>query len=120
MAEKTARKPTPRIGKARGGRPTNAEALRRRIEAASIDPDLIDPRKIPAGIAIDTTASASARVAACRTLLTLSHPLLPALAAKVEDTVKDDPLTRRALQIQAARFRLLIVSDLVSAWRIVS
>ncbi|MFK5598309.1 hypothetical protein ACFZ8E_15145 [Methylobacterium sp. HMF5984] len=80
--------------------------LRRRIEAASIDPDLVDPREIPPGIAIDKSATTSARVAACRTLLTLSHPLLPALTTEVEDTEKDDPLTRRAMQIQVARGRM--------------
>ena len=32
--------------------------LRRRIEAARIDPNLVDPREIPPGIAIDKSASA--------------------------------------------------------------
>lgn len=100
---KTAGKLAPRTGKARGGRPSRADLLRRRIEAASIDPELIDARKILAGIAIDQSASASARVAACKALLHLAEPVLQALAAEVEDEAKDDPLTRRALQIAAAR-----------------
>ena len=110
MAEKarrnTSSKPPARAGKAKGGRPTRAEALRRRIEAVGVDPDLVDPLKILAGIAIDETASASARVAACRVLIAHSGRFIAVPPPQPEDDDEPKPrdvLTERALQLMAGR-----------------
>ena len=109
MAEKprskTPGKPPVRTGAARGGRPTNAEIMRRRVEAAGIDPALVDPRKILAAIAVDGSASAAARVSACRVLL--AHEarlaaLVAAPAAEDEEPIPVDLVTERALALMAA------------------
>jgi hypothetical protein len=97
MADKAKSKP----GRNLGGRPTRGEALRRAIAAIGVDPSLVDPKRILAGIAIDEAAPATARVAACRILLAHSGTMLPALPVEVEDEVEDE-LSRRALQIHAA------------------
>jgi len=99
-------KPPTRSGKAKGGRPTRAEALRRRIEAVQIDPDAIDPLQILAALAIDQTASASARVAACRTLIAYSGRLIPLTPREQDEDDEPKPrdlLTERALQLMASR-----------------
>ena len=102
---KTPPKPPARAGAARGGRPTKADALRRRIEAAGIDPALIDPRRILAAIAIDEAAPHAARVTACRTLLAHEARLAALVAAPTDD--QDEPIprdlvTERALALMAA------------------
>jgi hypothetical protein len=54
------------------GRPTRAEAAARRIAAQAateIDPSSVDPRKVLAQIAADTSAPSAARVTACRLLM---------------------------------------------------
>jgi len=110
MAEKprskTLPKPQARTGTARGGRPTKAEALRRRIEAVGMDPDQVDPLRILAGIAVDTSASAAARVSACRVLIANSGRLIPIPPPRAEDDDEQKPrdvLTERALQLMAGR-----------------
>jgi hypothetical protein len=110
MADKagsrTASKPSIRTDKARGGRPTRAEALRRRIEAVGVSPDSVDPLRVLAGIAIDETASAAARVSACRVLLAHSAsfiPVPPPLVDDEEDPPPRDMLTERALALLAGR-----------------
>jgi hypothetical protein len=68
MANKTTL--TPEAPRRRRGRPTKEEEVRRALaELGGIDPATIDPRKILAAIASDPGAPASARVAACKTLL---------------------------------------------------
>lgn len=103
---KTLRKPPERSGRAKGGRPTRAEALRRRIEAVGVDPDLVDPLKVLAGIAVDESASAPARVAACRVLIQHSGRFIPLPPPQPEDDDEPKPrdvLTERALQLMAGR-----------------
>ena len=51
----------------RRGRPTRAEASEKAL--AGVDADKIDPRAILERIAADTSAPATARVAACKALL---------------------------------------------------
>jgi len=105
-----AEKPSPKTltkPPARGGRPTKAEALRRRIEAVGVDPDQVDPRRVLAGIAIDPAASAAARVSACRTLLLHEARLAALVAAPVaadedEPSMPVDAVTERALALLAA------------------
>lgn len=102
---KTPSKPPARTGAARGGRPTRAEAMRRRIEAVGVDPDAVDPRRVLAGIAIDPSASAAARVSACRVLLAHEARLAALVAAPVaddEDPIPVDLVTERALALMAA------------------
>jgi hypothetical protein len=51
------------------GRPSREDELRRAMAEFGIDPELVDPRRVLASIAVDTNAPASARVAAARALL---------------------------------------------------
>lgn len=105
-SSKTSQKPQPRVGRAKGGRPTRAETLRRRALACGVDPQWIDPLRILAGLAIDETAPPAARVAACRVLLANSGrllPLQPPVPAEDNEVVKEDALTRRALELMAGR-----------------
>lgn len=103
---KTSKNLKPRTGAARGGRPTKADALRRRIEAAGIDPSLVDPRRILSAIAIDEDAPHAARVTACRTLLAHEARLAALVAAPVADEdeapMPVDAVTERALALMAA------------------
>ena len=103
---RTPSKPSTRSGKARGGRPTRAEALRRRIAVVGVDPDLVDPLRVLAGIAIDESASAAARVAACRVLIANSGRFVPIQPPQQDEDDKPKPrdlLTERALQLMAGR-----------------
>jgi hypothetical protein len=102
---KTTRKPTERVGKARGGRPTRAEALRKAIAAAGIDPAAVDPKRILAGIAADVAAPPTARVAAAKALLAANMALPPPVHVAPEEVPEDDVLTRRALALMAAGTR---------------
>lgn len=103
---KTSPKPPARTGTARGGRPTKADTLRRRIEAAGIDPSLVDPRRVLSAIAIDKDAPHAARVTACRTLLAHEARLAALVAAPAaeedEAPIPVDAVTERALQLMAA------------------
>jgi hypothetical protein len=77
------------------GRPTRSAASAKTLKAlidGGVDPTTIDPRTILAGIAADTSAPATARVAACRTLLT-------AAPTGGDEPVAGDPLSRRAIQL---------------------
>ncbi|KQS66491.1 hypothetical protein ASG32_30670 [Methylobacterium sp. Leaf361] len=79
--------------------------MRRRAEAAGVDPALVDPRRILAAIAIDPAASAAARVSACRVLLLNEARLAALVAAPVEDeeaAIPVDLVTERALALMAA------------------
>jgi hypothetical protein len=98
---KTTRKPTERVGKARGGRPTRAEALRKAIAAVGVDPDLVDPKRVLAGIAVDETAPPTARVAAAKALLAANVAQLPPVHVAPEEVPEDDVLSRRALALMA-------------------
>lgn len=80
--------------------------MRRRIEAVGVDPDLVDPLKVLAGIAIDESASASARVAACRVLIAHSGRFIPVQPPQQDQDDRPKPrdlLTERALQLMAGR-----------------
>lgn len=95
-------KNSPRIGKARGGRPTQEEALRKKIAAVGVDPALIDPRRVLAGIAVDEQAPATARVAAARALLASQAGLPPPVYVDPEEVPEEDIITRRALAVLTA------------------
>lgn len=110
MAEKarskTPTKPLARSGKAKGGRPTRAEALRRRIAAVGVDPALVDPLRILAGIAVDESAPHAARVSACKAMMAAFSRLVPvSVPQPVEDEKAPelDALTVRALSLMAGR-----------------
>jgi hypothetical protein len=62
-------KGTRKVAKNLGGRPTRAQRSAKALAELGVDPSSIDPRKILASIAIDTTAPAAARVQACRLLM---------------------------------------------------
>ena len=72
MADKPAT--TPSKPKARGGRPTRAEATAKALAAIGVDPAMINPMNILAAIAADLSAPATARVAAAKALLRQRDP----------------------------------------------
>lgn len=92
---------SPGASKARGGRPTRGEALRRRIAAVGVDPALVDPKRVLAGIAVDEQAPATARVAAARALLA-AQAGLPPVFVDPDEVPEDDVVTRRALAVLTA------------------
>jgi hypothetical protein len=98
MGKKPALNPeTPRR---RRGRPNKQEEVRRALAEIGCDPASIDPRRILAAIAGDADAPASARVAACKALLTARDP------ERSEDSaVSGDAVSVRAQQLLAARRR---------------
>src|SRR5262245_6037228 len=68
---------TPSKPKARGGRPTRAEATAKALAAIGVDPRLINPMNILAAIAADPSAAPTARVMAIRVLLRERNPEPP-------------------------------------------
>lgn len=80
----------------RVGRPKRAAATKKALAALSVDPASIDPRSILASIAADVSAPASARVQACRALI--SGPSEPK-RAEAGTGVPDDDVTQRALHL---------------------
>jgi len=96
MAEKPALNPeTPRR---RPGRPSRKEEVQRALAELGVDPATIDPRRILAAIAGDSSAPAGARVAACRALMAVRDP------ERSEDSVvAGDAVSVRAQQLLAAR-----------------
>lgn len=90
------------LSKPRGGRPTKAQTARRRILETGVDPALVDPRRILAGIAVDPAAPATARVAAARALLSATPGLAPPSEPEFEGPTvmpPEDLLTQRALAL---------------------
>lgn len=85
-----------RASKNRGGRPTRAAASAKALAALAVDPETIKPREILAGIAADTSAPATARVAACRALLQQAE-------GDNGDKPDDDPITTLALKLLAGK-----------------
>jgi hypothetical protein len=86
----------------RRGRPSKADELQKMLAALAIDPRTVDPLAVLAGIMMDATLPASARVQAARALL----------AARDQDPqVSDahraggDAVSVRAQQLLAARRR---------------
>jgi len=84
------------------GRPSKEEATRRALAAILVDPRTVDPLAVLAGIMMDATLPASARVQAARALL----------AARDQDpqvsdahTAGGDAVSVRAQQLLAARRR---------------
>lgn len=101
MPAKTVSNP---LAKPRGGRPTKVAAARRRILETGVDPALVDPRRILAGIAVDPDAPATARVAAARALLAATAGLPPPIDIDIDpdEVPEEDAVTRRALALMAA------------------
>ncbi|AWN43482.1 hypothetical protein [Methylobacterium durans] len=103
MTTKKSKKPAEKPeAKARRGRPTRDEALRRAIRAAGVDSTLIDPKRILAGIAVDRDAPATARVAACKALMA-ANAGLPAVLVDPGEVPEEDEMSRRALALMAQR-----------------
>lgn len=75
--------------KKRRGRPSRKEASQKAM--ADVDLTTIDPRRVLLQIAADTSAAATARVAACRALL--------ADRGKDPAAGDDDPVTELALKL---------------------
>jgi hypothetical protein len=96
MAEKSAVIPGP--PRRKRGRPTREEAMRRALAAILVDPASIDPRQILAGIAMDVSAPAGARVAAAKALLLEQHDQDPAEVSSVGSDI-----AKRAIQLMASR-----------------
>jgi hypothetical protein len=96
MVQKPALNPEP--PRRRRGRPTREEATAKALAAILVDPSTIDPRQILAGIAMDRSAPAGARVAACKVLL----------GVKDQDSAEDSAaaagdVAARAIQLLASR-----------------
>jgi hypothetical protein len=99
MAEKSALNPDP--PRRRRGRPSKAEELQRALATFAIDPRTVDPLAVLAGIMMDATLPASARVQAARALIAARGQ-----GPAVEDSaVTGDPVSVRAQQLLAARRR---------------
>jgi hypothetical protein len=95
MAEKAALNPeTPRR---RPGRPSRKEEVQRALAEFGVDPATIDPRRVLAAIAMDPSAPAGARVAACRTLLGVKDQ------DPAEDSAAASDVAARAIRLLAAR-----------------
>src|SRR5262245_2073614 len=94
MAEKPAL--NPEIPRRRRGRPSRKEELQRALAELGVDPATIDPRRVLAAIAGDTTAPAGARVAACRALMAARDP------ERSEDSAASSDVASRAIRLMAA------------------
>jgi hypothetical protein len=81
----------------RRGRPSKAEELQRAMAALAIDPRTVDPLAVLAGIMVDVSLPAAARVQAARALL----------AARDQGPAKDfaagSDVAARAIRLMAAR-----------------
>jgi len=88
--------------KKRRGRPTRAEATAKALAAlGGVDPATIHPRMILASIAADTSAPATARVAACRALLASDTEASARRDTSAGDEM--DPVSTRAIALLADR-----------------
>src|SRR5262245_30753648 len=96
MTNKAALNPENR-GRKRG-RPTREEEVRRTLAELGVDPGLVDPRRILAAIAGDSSAPAGARVAACRALMAVCD------GGRAEDAARSD-VAERAIRLMAAARR---------------
>lgn len=77
--------------KHRRGRPSRAQASRSALDG--VDLSKVDPKDVLRAVAADTSAPASARVAAARALLADMEP------ADKTPEAENDPVARRALRI---------------------
>ena len=91
--------------KPKRGRPSNADRARRATLAASVDPATVDPKAVLAGIMIDATVPAAARVSAAKALLAIKSAA-PDPGRDDRQGIPDDPLSRRALEIISNTKRL--------------
>src|SRR5262249_18762990 len=81
----------------RRGRPSRKEEVQRALAELGVDPATIDPRRVLAAIASDTTAPAGARVAACKVLLGVKDQGDPA-----EGSTGTVDVASRAIKLMAA------------------
>jgi len=95
----------------KAGRPSRRDELRKAIEEAGVDVDMVDPHRLLAAIAIDSKVAPMTRIQACVALI--EHPRRaadpgkseiisdskPATAAPADQGIPDDDITRRAFQI---------------------
>jgi hypothetical protein len=95
MAEKSALNPNrPRR---RRGRPTLKEEVRRALAEIGVDPQTVDPLAVLAGIMMDATVPASARVQAARALIAARDP------GPAQDLAAGGDVAARAIRLMADR-----------------
>lgn len=81
----------------KGGRPTRAQATAKALAALAIDPRTVDPLAVLAGIMVDRSAPAGARVQAARALIAARHQ------GPAEDSATGSDMAARAIRLMAAR-----------------
>jgi hypothetical protein len=86
---------TPEKPRRRPGRPTKAEEVRRALAEIGIDPALVDPLRILAGIAANGRMPPTARVAACKVLLGVRDQ------DPAEDSAAGGDVAQRAIKLMA-------------------
>jgi hypothetical protein len=87
---------TPEKPRRRPGRPTKAEEVRRVLAEIGVDPALVDPLRILAGIAANGRMPPTARVAACKALLGVRDQ------DSAEDSAVGSDVAERAIRLMAA------------------
>jgi hypothetical protein len=95
MVEKPALNPDP--PRRRRGRPTRKEEVARVLAEIGVDPRTVDPLAVLAGIMMDATVPASARVQAARALIAARDRGLEA------DSAAGSDVAARAIRLMAAR-----------------
>lgn len=94
MAEKPALNPD--MPRRKRGCPSRKEEVERALAELGVDPALVDPRRVLASIAGDTSAPAGARVAACRALLGMQDQ-------PIENAGGDARINERAIAMMMRR-----------------
>jgi len=79
------------------GRPSREEATRRALAALTIDPRTVDPLAVLAGIMVDVSLPASARVQAARALIAARGQ------GPAEDAAAGSDVAARAIQLMTTR-----------------
>jgi hypothetical protein len=95
MAEKSTINPS--LPRRRRGRPTREEAAARALATLAIDPRAVDPLAVLAGIMMNPTLPASARVQAARALIAARDQ------NSAEDSAAVSDVASRAIKLMAAR-----------------
>jgi hypothetical protein len=95
MAEKPDLNPEP--PRRKRGRPTCKEEVRRALAEIGVDPRTVDPLAVLAGIMMDATVPAIARVQAARALIAARD------RGPAEDSAAGGDVAARAIRLMAAR-----------------
>jgi hypothetical protein len=94
MAEKSV--VIPEAPQRKRGRPSKEEATRRALAAILVDPRSVDPLAVLAGIMVDASAPAGARVQAARALIAARQD-------PTDDTSAGSDIAKRAIELMTAR-----------------